>query len=47
MRVLLVGPALDRARMRAQLDGSIEVAGEFATVAAARAGALQRVHAGL
>jgi DNA-binding NarL/FixJ family response regulator len=37
MRVLLVGPAPDRARMRTQLDGSIEVAGEFATLAAARA----------
>ena len=37
MRVLLVGAAPDRARMRAQLDGSIEVAGEFATLAAARA----------
>jgi DNA-binding NarL/FixJ family response regulator len=37
MRVLLVGPAPDRARMRAQLDGAMEVAGEFATLAAARA----------
>ncbi len=37
MRVLLVGAAPDRARMRAQLDGAIEVAGEFATLAAARA----------
>ena len=37
MRVLLVGPALDRARLRAQLNGSIDVAGEFATIAAARA----------
>ena len=37
MRVLLVGPAPDRARIRAQLDGAIEVAGEFATLAAARA----------
>ena len=37
MRVLLVGPAPDRARMRAPLDGGIEVAGEFATLAAARA----------
>jgi DNA-binding NarL/FixJ family response regulator len=37
MRVLLVGPAPDRARMRAQLDGAIEVAGEYATIAAARA----------
>jgi DNA-binding NarL/FixJ family response regulator len=37
MRVLLVGPAADRARMRAQLNGSIDVAGEFASIAAARA----------
>jgi DNA-binding NarL/FixJ family response regulator len=37
MRVLLVGPAPDRARMRAQLDGTIEVTGEYATLAAARA----------
>ena len=37
MRVLLVGPAPDRARLRAQLDAGIEVAGEFATLAAARA----------
>ena len=36
MRVLLVGPAADRARMRAQLNGSIDVAGEFGTIAAAR-----------
>ena len=33
MRVLLVGPASERARLRAQLDRSIEVAGEFATLA--------------
>lgn len=37
MRVLLVGPASERARMRAQLDSSIEVAGEFASLADARA----------
>ena len=37
MRVLLVGPAAERARLRAQLDASIEVAGEFATIADARA----------
>jgi DNA-binding NarL/FixJ family response regulator len=37
MRVLLVGPAPDRARMRAQLDGSIDVVGEFPTLAEARA----------
>jgi DNA-binding NarL/FixJ family response regulator len=37
MRILLVGPAPDRERIRAQLDGSIEVVGEFATLASARA----------
>jgi DNA-binding NarL/FixJ family response regulator len=37
MRVLLVGPASERARVRAQLDRSIDVAGEFATLAEARA----------
>jgi DNA-binding NarL/FixJ family response regulator len=39
MRVLLVGSAPARARLRAQLNGSLEIAGEFATVAAARAAA--------
>jgi DNA-binding NarL/FixJ family response regulator len=37
MRVLLVGPASERARLRAQLDPSIEVAGEFASLPDARA----------
>ena len=37
MRVLLVGSPSDRARLRAQLNGSREIAGEFATLAAARA----------
>jgi two-component system, NarL family, nitrate/nitrite response regulator NarL len=37
MRVLLVGSPSDRARLRAQLNGSFEIAGEFATLAAARA----------
>jgi len=37
MRVLLVGSPSDRARLRSQLNGSIEIAGEFATLAAARA----------
>ena len=32
-----MGPAAERARLRARLDASIEVAGEFATVADARA----------
>jgi DNA-binding NarL/FixJ family response regulator len=40
MRVLLVGPASERARLRAQLDRSIEVTGEFATLAEARAAEL-------
>ena len=37
MRVLLVGSPSDRARLRSQMYGSMEVAGEFATLAAARA----------
>jgi DNA-binding NarL/FixJ family response regulator len=37
MRVLLVGPPSERARLRSQLDHSIEVAGEFVTLAEARA----------
>ena len=37
MRVLLVGSPSDRARLRAQLNGALEIAGEFATLAAARA----------
>ena len=37
MRVLLVGSPPERARLRAQLNGSFEIAGEFATLAAARA----------
>jgi DNA-binding NarL/FixJ family response regulator len=37
MRVLLVGSPSDRARLRAELNGSLEIAGEFATLAAARA----------
>jgi DNA-binding NarL/FixJ family response regulator len=40
MRVLLVGPASERARLRAQLDRSTEVAGEFATLAEARSAEL-------
>jgi DNA-binding NarL/FixJ family response regulator len=36
MRVLLVGSPAERASLRAQLGEPIEVAGEFATVAAAR-----------
>ena len=37
MRVLLVGSPSDRARLRSQMNGSMEVAGEFASLAAARA----------
>ena len=38
MRVALVGPAIDRGRLRAELAGaSIEIVGEVPTLAAARA----------
>src|SRR5437667_6428588 len=37
MRVLLVGSPSDRARLRSQVDGSMEIAGEFASLSAARA----------
>ena len=37
IKLLLVGSARDRARLQAQLNGSIDVAGEFETLAAARA----------
>jgi DNA-binding NarL/FixJ family response regulator len=37
MRVLLVGPPAERARLRAQANGSIDVAGEFDSLAAAHA----------
>jgi DNA-binding NarL/FixJ family response regulator len=40
MRVLLVGDAAERARLRAQMNGSMEVVAEYATLAAARAAAL-------
>ena len=39
MRVLLVGSSPGRARLRAQANGSIDVAGEFDSLAAARASA--------
>src|SRR5438034_2249325 len=40
MRILLVGPAASRAKLRARLDGTgIEIAGEFASMSAARAAA--------
>jgi two-component system, NarL family, nitrate/nitrite response regulator NarL len=37
MRVLLVGSPPERARLRARLNGSMDVAGEFDSLAAARA----------
>ena len=40
MRVLLVGGAADRARVRAQMNGSMTVVGEYATLASARAAAV-------
>ena len=39
MRVVLVGPAAARARLRAQANGSLAIVAEAATVAAAREGA--------
>ena len=39
MRILLVGTAAERARLRAQVNGSMLVVGEYATLAAARAAA--------
>ena len=41
MRVILIGPAEDRARLRASLNGSLRVVGEFATMAAAEASGLE------
>jgi DNA-binding NarL/FixJ family response regulator len=40
MRLLLVGSPMARARLRLQLNGSMEVAGEFDSLAAARAALL-------
>src|SRR3954454_11078269 len=37
MRILLVGPSSERAQLRARLNGSMDVAGEFDSLAAARA----------
>ena len=37
MKVILIGPADTRARLRAQLNGAVSVAGEFPTLAAAQA----------
>ena len=41
MRVFLVGSMAERARLRARLGGSLDVVGEFATLAAARASLLE------
>ncbi|HJZ71281.1 MAG TPA: response regulator transcription factor [Vicinamibacterales bacterium] len=40
MRVLLVGDGAERARLRAQMNGSMVVVAEYATLAAARAAAI-------
>ncbi|HMF97658.1 MAG TPA: response regulator transcription factor [Vicinamibacterales bacterium] len=40
MRVLLVGDVAERVRLRAQMNGSMVVVAEYATVAAARAAAI-------
>lgn len=37
MRVLVVGSAAERATLRARIDGTMEIAGEFSTLSAARA----------
>lgn len=37
MRVILVGSTAERARLRAQMNGTGEIVGEFPTLAAARA----------
>ena len=39
MRILLVGTVAERARLRAQVNGSMDIVGEYATLAAARAAA--------
>lgn len=40
MRVVLVGPAVERGRLRAKMNGSDEVVGEFPTLSAAREAAV-------
>jgi DNA-binding NarL/FixJ family response regulator len=40
MRVVLVGAEADRARLRARMNGSLTVVGEFVSLASARAAAL-------
>jgi DNA-binding NarL/FixJ family response regulator len=37
MRVVLVGTSAERARLRAQMNGSMEIVAEYRTIAAARA----------
>ena len=41
MRVLLVGAAADRARLRAEMDGGWTVVGEYPTLAEARASGVE------
>jgi DNA-binding CsgD family transcriptional regulator len=41
MRVVIVGRSGERARLRAELDASMEVAGEFSTLASARAAGVE------
>jgi DNA-binding NarL/FixJ family response regulator len=41
VRVLLIGPAEARARLRASLNGSLQIAGEFLTLAAAEASGIE------
>ena len=43
MRIVIVGPARARARLRASLNGSMEVVAEFGTMRAARAAGLASV----
>jgi hypothetical protein len=40
MRVLLVGPRPDRARLRRELNGALDIVGEFDTLGAAHASAI-------
>jgi DNA-binding NarL/FixJ family response regulator len=41
MRIVIVGSPRERARLKAELDGSMEVVGEFATMASARGAGLE------
>jgi DNA-binding NarL/FixJ family response regulator len=41
MRVLLVGSPSDRTRLRADLNGSVEIAGEFTSIVAARTSGIE------